>query len=135
MLDFIVVPVVVGMITLGIYKFFELLVCRRERLNIIEKLDSEALSDYLKNVPMGLRIGRASETDASHGISFVALRLGCLLLGLGGGLLFGYWYVGDCAGNYYAQGAVYGGSVLGFGGLGLIVAFVVERLVERGKRA
>ncbi len=135
MLDFIVVPVVVGMITLGIYKFFELLVCRRERLNIIEKLDSEALSDYLKNVPMGLRIGRASETDASHGISFVALRLGCLLLGLGGGLLFGYWYVGDCAGNYYAQGAVYGGSVLGFGGLGLVVAFVVERLICRKKQA
>lgn len=133
MLDFIVVPVVVGMITLGIYKFFELLVCRRERLNIIEKLDSEALVDYLKNVPMGLRIGRASETDVSHGISFVALRLGCLLVGLGAGLLVGYWSLSSGAGDFFAQTAVYGGSVLGFGGLGLVVAFVVERLICRKK--
>ena len=49
MLDFIVVPLVVGMITLGIYKFFELIICRRERLNIIEKLDPGELIDYLKN--------------------------------------------------------------------------------------
>lgn len=135
MLDFIVVPLVVGMITLGIYKLFELIICRRERLNIIEKLDPGELIDYLKNVPLGLRLGRGGAADSPQGFSSVALRLGCLLLGLGAGLLFGHWYVGDCAGNYYAQGAVYGGSVLGFGGLGLIVAFVVERLVERGKRA
>lgn len=30
MMDFIFVPLVVGVITLGIYKFFELLVYRRE---------------------------------------------------------------------------------------------------------
>lgn len=29
MMDFIFVPLVVGVVTLGIYKFFELLVCRR----------------------------------------------------------------------------------------------------------
>lgn len=135
MLDFIMVPLVVGMITLGIYKFFELLICRRERLNIIEKLDPGELIDYLKNVPLGLRLGRGSAGDAPQSFSSWALRLGCLLLGLGAGLLFGDWYAGSGMENYYAHVAIYGGSVLGFGGLGLIVAFVVERLIDRGKRA
>ena len=53
MMDFIFVPLVVGVITLGIYKFFELLVCRRERRMIIDKMDGNALIDYLKFVPMG----------------------------------------------------------------------------------
>ena len=57
MMDFIFVPLVVGVITLGIYKFFELLVCRRERRMIIDKMDGNALIDYLKFVPMGVRIG------------------------------------------------------------------------------
>ena len=52
MMDFIFVPLVVGVVTLGIYKFFELLVCRRERRMIIDKMDGHALIDYLKFVPM-----------------------------------------------------------------------------------
>ena len=67
MLDFIVVPLVVGMITLGIYKFFELIICRRERLNIIEKLDPGELIDYLKNVPLGLRLGRGGAEGVGGG--------------------------------------------------------------------
>ena len=55
MMDFIFVPLVVGVVTLGIYKFFELLVCRRERRMIIDKMDGNALIDYLKFVPMGVR--------------------------------------------------------------------------------
>ena len=59
MMDFIFVPLVVGVITLGIYKFFELLVCRRERRMIIDKMDGNALIDYLKFVPIGAsRVGR-----------------------------------------------------------------------------
>ena len=52
MMDFIFVPLVVGVVTLGIYKFFELLVCRRERRMIIDKMDGNALIDYLKFVPI-----------------------------------------------------------------------------------
>ena len=37
-MDFITVPLVVGIITLGIYKLFELFACRRERITLIEKL-------------------------------------------------------------------------------------------------
>ena len=30
-MDFIIIPLVTAIVTLGIYKFFELLICRRER--------------------------------------------------------------------------------------------------------
>lgn len=70
MMDFIFVPLVVGVITLGIYKFFELLVCRRERRMIIDKMDGNALIDYLKFVPMGVRIGApVSVRPVSGGVS------------------------------------------------------------------
>lgn len=48
MLDFIMVPLVVGIITLGIYKLFELFVCRRERLTVIEKIGDKLI------LPVGL---------------------------------------------------------------------------------
>ena len=39
MMDFITIaPLVVGTITLGIYKLFELFVCKKERIAMIEKL-------------------------------------------------------------------------------------------------
>lgn len=132
MMDFITVPLVVGMITLGVYKFFELLICRRERLNIIEKIEPGALIDYVKNVNLGLP-GRGEL--GTTGFSSWALRLGCLLLGLGLGLLVGYWIIASGPDIGYAQSVVYGGSVLCFGGLGLIVAFIVERLLGRKDRA
>ena len=64
MMDFIVIPLVVGIITFGVYKFFELIVCRRERLNIIDRLESSQLIDYLKQVPMGLRYGAPEPCEA-----------------------------------------------------------------------
>ena len=121
MMDFIFVPLVVGVITLGIYKFFELLVCRRERRMIIDKMDGNALIDYLKFVPMGVRIGApVSVRPVSGGVSGT-LKAGCLLLGIGFGLLFAFMLL-----NWCAYDASYG-SVLCFGGVGLIVSFIVER--------
>ena len=121
MMDFIFVPLVVGVVTLGIYKFFELLVCRRERRMIIDKMDGNALIDYLKFVPMGVRIGApVSVRPVSGGVSGT-LKAGCLLLGIG--LL--NWCAYDA--SYEMRSIVYGGSVLCFGGVGLIVSFVVER--------
>ena len=129
MMDFIFVPLVVGVVTLGIYKFFELLVCRRERRMIIDKMDGNALIDYLKFVPMGVRIGApVSVRPVSGGVSGT-LKAGCLLLGIGFGLLFAFMLLNWCAydASYEMRSIVYGGSVLCFGGVGLIVSFVVER--------
>ena len=112
MMDFIFVPLVVGVITLGIYKFFELLVCRRERRMIIDKMDGNALIDYLKFVPMGVRIGApVSVRPVSGGVSGT-LKAGCLLLGIGFGLLFAFMLLNWCAydASYEMRSIVYGGS-------------------------
>ena len=46
-MDFIMVPLIMGIITLGIYKLFELFACRRERMAIIEKLgDKISAADW-----------------------------------------------------------------------------------------
>ena len=119
MMDFIFVPLVVGVVTLGIYKFFELLVCRRERRMIIDKMDGNALIDYLKFVPMGVRIGApVSVRPVSGGVSGT-LKAGCLLLGIGFGLLFAFMLLNWCAydASYEMRSIVYGGSVLCFGGV------------------
>lgn len=128
MMDFITVPLVVGTITLGIYKFFELLVCRRERRMIIEKLDGNTMMDYLKNVPMGLRFGASASVNPVPGRMSGALKAGCLLLGIGFGLLFAFMVLSLCVDpSYEMRSIVYGGSVLCFGGISLIVSFIVER--------
>ena len=64
------------------------------------------------------------------------VRLGCLLMGLGLGLLIGYFIVVGTQPEYFMENVghtvretvsiIYGASVLLGGGLGLIVAFVIE---------
>ena len=128
MLEFIVYPLIVGIVALSIYKLFELPICRRERLNIIEKPDPGMLIDYLKNVPMGMSVGRVPAVEGSRGFSSGALRVGCLLLGLGVGLLVGYWISTNCSnGAYYHNDVIYGGLVLCFCRLGLFAACAVGR--------
>ena len=133
-MNFIMIPLVTGIVTLGIYKFFELLICRRERREIIGKLEPGSLIDYLKLVPMGLRTGATIRTasETAPGIPAGPLKVGCLLLGLGAGLLFGFMLTRITEiQSYDTRSAVYGGSVLVFGGLGLIVSFIVERVLSR----
>lgn len=135
MFNFLIPIFVVGIITLGLYKFFELLICRRERQVIIEKLEPGRLIDYLKLVPMGLRMGapvRVADEETAR-ISSGTLRTGCLLLGLGLGLLLGFILSGAAHVDSYDRTIVYGGSLLLFGGLGLIAAFITERILFRRK--
>lgn len=136
MFDFLIPVFVVGVITLGLYKFFELLICRRERQTIIEKLEPGKLIDYLKYVPMGLRTGAPVRVaaDEAPSIPSGALKTGCLLLGLGLGLLIGFMLTRVAhVVSYETRSIVYGGTLLFFGGLGLIAAFVTERKLARRK--
>jgi hypothetical protein len=130
MMDFIMVPAIIGIITLGIYKMFELFARRKERLAIIEKLGDKfdpALLDFKFTLP-----GKSSNSS-----SFGTLKIACLLLGIGLGLLVGFFIVQNSTftgfgkefdyNNYRDSiGIIYGASVLLFGGLGLLVAFIVE---------
>ena len=75
MMDFISVPLVVGIVCAGIYGLFELFVRKRERLAIIEKigdkLDASAFDGKLV-LPHYMR-----------NFSFSSLKAGCLLVGIG----------------------------------------------------
>jgi len=129
MMDFITVPLVVGIITLGIYKLFELFARKKERLSIIEKLgDKLDISVMQQKVSLPVRV--------EGQFNFGTLKVASLLLGVGLGLLIGYFICIYSVAGYHSQewnytvsqsvGVVYGASVLLFGGLGLLVAFLVE---------
>ena len=133
MMDFIVVPLTTGIVFAAIYGLFELFVRRKERLAIIEKI--------------GDKLDASAPSYKGNHISFSSLKAGCLLTGIGLGLLVGFlistvlavgggddlflsdgwrgWYRSDVAGT------VYGASVLLFGGIGLLVSFVIEMNMKK----
>lgn len=131
--------IVVGIITLGIYKLFELFVGKKERLTIIEKLGDKLDPSILGNkfnlpLPVGTVFNPSSPT------SFSALKFGCLLLGMGLGLLVGYIICATTVPDYLTErnwrmddltSLIYGANVLLFGGLALVVAFIVELKISR----
>jgi hypothetical protein len=137
MMDFIMVPIVVGIVCTGIYGLFELFVRRKERMAIIEKigdkLDASAFEGKFK-----LPAYRA-------GVSFNSLKVGCLLSGVGFGLLIGFIFniilaaqidpsVLDDWSRREMAGICYGASVLLFGGIALLIAFLIEmKMAARNK--
>ena len=129
MLDFIMIPAVVGIITLGIYKLFELFVRKKERLIIIDKIGDKLTPDILN--------GKIDFSTNIPKFSFSALKFGCLFMGFGIGLLVAFavhYNFADFVQNaYYLRSAVYGSCVLLFGGLGLLIAFIVELKVSKKK--
>ena len=129
MLDFIMVPAVMGIITLGIYKLFELFVRKKERLIIIDKIGDKLTPDILN--------GKIDFSTNIPKFSFSALKFGCLFMGLGIGLLVAfavhYNFADFVESAYYLRSAVYGSCVLLFGGLGLLIAFIVELKVSKKK--
>ncbi len=83
MMDFIMVPLTTG-IVLAIYGLFELFVRRKERLAIIEKigekLDASAFEGKMRLPSYG-----------GTRFSFSSLKAGCLLVGIGLGVLVGFF--------------------------------------------
>jgi hypothetical protein len=137
MLEFIFVPVIFGIVTLGIYRIVELSVKRKERLLMIEKLgQSEEISEFLRNFP----------SPDNQKKSYNALKAALLLIGLGLGLLAAfvissYW---QSTIPFESRKAfqvretiniIYGASVLFFGGLGLLLSFFLEqKYIQKEKR-
>ena len=126
MMDFIMVPAVMTIITLGVYKLFELFVCKKERLLLIEKMGDK----FVPDTTYGPKL--------CSNFSFSALKIGCLLAGMGLGLLIGFVICTTSVPGYLDKNMddwrvyretvsmVYGACVLVFGGIGLIVAFITE---------
>lgn len=129
---------IVAVIFITCYKLLEVLIKRKERLNIIDKLsevskiDNSNVLDLLNGWGSNMRSGK-----------FISLRIGCALMGIGLGILvafifvrinFGFvngstdWYVRDIISS------IYGASTMLFGGLALILCYIIERKEhERGK--
>ena len=128
MLDFIMVPWVCGIFDLGFYKLFELFICKKERLLIIEKMGEKFTPDMLEHKLNFSSIGN---------MSFSALKFGCLFMGFGLGLLAAfaihYNFEDFLFKKWEIQTTVYGASVLLFGGLGLLIAFLIELNINKNK--
>ena len=128
------IPAIFGIVTLGFYKLFELFVCKKERLAIIEKMGERFTPDMLEN-----KINLSSVGN----LSFSALKFGCLFMGLGLGLLMAYLICTTTIENYATPNAdwgwevrqtvsvIYGACVLLFGGIGLLSAFLVELKISK----
>ena len=136
MMDFIMFPTIMAIIALGIYKLFELFVCKKERLLLIEKMaDNGAMPKF----PVPRLYDNLSFSSS-------ALKIGCLMLGMGLGLLVGYLlcyltipvYLNSENFHNYRNviSLIYGACVLGFGGAGLVVAFITElKLVQKQEKS
>lgn len=132
MMDFISIPLVVGIVAAGIYGLFELFARRKERLAIIEKI-----GDKLDGSAFEGKLGLPSYM---RNFSFSALKVGCLMAGIGLGLLIGY-FINNGMGNHQnidhgwagreITSLVYGASVLLFGGISLLIAFVIEMNIAK----
>ena len=59
MMNFIMVPAIMAIITVGIYKLFELFVCKKERLMLIEKMGDKYEPDVASNGGLRERTGCA----------------------------------------------------------------------------
>ena len=107
-----------------VYKLFELFVCRKERMMLIEKLGDKLPPEQMKS---GISYSPVS-------FSFGGLRLGCLLLGVGIGLIAAFLLI-DTFGREddYVISTAYGACVLIGGGFGLIASYVVELVQLRKK--
>lgn len=111
-----------------VYKLFELFVCKKERMMLIEKLSGEEL---MKGG------GKRPGFDLST-FTFSSLRFGCLMLGLGIGLLAGF-FIGlqtsnaypDYMNAYQVASLIYGACVLLGGGMGLLVSFLIEWKISK----
>jgi hypothetical protein len=129
------VPIfVMGIITLGIYKIFELFVRRNERISIIEKL-SDVDPETLKH-----RINFPVYKDERAGSW--SIRIGLLLVGIGLGVIIATIVdISTAIPNYYqgrlvynsihTVGALYPSCAAVFGGIGLVTAYFIEKKKDK----
>ena len=131
-MNFLEAPLTVGIIFYFTYMIFELFARRNERLNLIEKMGQ----NIAPIDPSILKSQFSSLLPSLNKKSFTALRMGCLLAGLGLGLLIGlficlYIRCSIVVEHHWERDALnsvaYGAPVLIFGGLGLIISYIVEK--------
>jgi len=129
-MDSLVPIFIVGICVLGVYRVFELFVRRGERMMIIGKLGEQVkLSDESLNLNLPFF------QQSSNGSW--ALKISLLLIGVGIGLLVGYGFEFAATGGDFLRyvndwqfqhkiAVVYFASIAIFGGVGLLIAYLIE---------
>lgn len=123
-----------------IYKWVELVVMKKERIEIASRLDGENLMEYAKRMPLGLgAAAKPAEQEgarkALHPVGKI-LRWGMFIVGLGVGCFAGGFiqgWVNEKFGYAPAELAM-AGSVLLCSGLGLVISFVVEYFLYKSNK-
>ena len=123
-MDFITTPIVTGIIFYFTYMTFELFARRSERLKMIEKIgQSMAPLD-----PSILKVQFNSLLPSLSRKSFTALRIGCLLIGVGLGFSVGVvlCFILRTPNDEFTI-LVCGASIVLFGGISLVISYYLER--------
>ena len=131
-MNFLEAPLVVGIVFYFIYMTFELFARKQERLGLIEKLGQNFTpvdSSVFKN-----QLGSLLPTFRKK--SFTSLRFGCLLVGIGLGMIVGLFLGFNLSKEFHINwdnwhnrellSIAFFAPVLLFGGLGLIISYLIE---------
>ena len=134
---------IIGFIVLGTYKLFELFAKRKERQLMIEKLAHlwEGDEDNEKRLKIQLPLISADNPD----FGYWPLRISLLLIGIGLGCLLSFFLQSQTFGfnydNYWDYYNHYAGiivminfaTITTLGGIGLLIAFLIEQKMKRKK--
>lgn len=134
--------IVTAIIFVTLYKVIYLFTRRKERIMLIEKLDRLSMTppEFKANLDAVSRdLGSDSGTADLFGSfgRFTSLRWGAGTFGAGLGLVVGFFinflYLPHTDRYYMSrqEGTVYGGCVLLFIGLALLIAFIIEMKIRR----
>lgn len=140
MFDFLTAFGVILGIAFFVYKWIELVVMKKERIEIASRLEGDNLMEYAKRMPLGLgATAKPAEQEgarkALHPVGKI-LRWGMFVVGLGVGCLAGGFIQGWVNNNFgYAPAQMsMAGSVLLCAGLGLVISFVVEYFLYKSNK-
>ena len=131
-MNFLEAPLTVGIVFFFIYMIFELFARKDERIRLIEKM-GQSLGPIDSSV---LKSQFSTLLPSFNKKSFTALRMGCLFAGLGLGLLIGLFICLYIRNSYVFEhhwerdtlySVAYGAPVLIFGGIGLIISYLIEK--------
>ncbi len=128
-MDWIVIPANMLIVFGVIYKVFELFVRKDERKMIINKIEE------IKGVDLS---GTNLNMGNGRGNKFLPLRIGMLVLGVGMGCFMAVLSMSvflpsmkDLLGSYYVREMLSGACICFFGGLALVISYIIEHNARR----